>query len=117
MSTFFLYVGRVAIIGLIIGVLAGFPWPDITPYLTLIGTTINYMYYFNPIFPVTELLLVTTAVLTIEMSLFTIQLIISIANFIGSGHWSWGQKHVEYAGEGAIGGDSYVAKSTRPPGL
>lgn len=72
---------KIAFILALFVILPLFQWPDISPALSYIQTIVNYLYFFNPVFPIDTMLLVLIGTLSIELAFYLYKLFTIVVSF------------------------------------
>jgi len=93
---------RIGFLALIILVLPGLPWPDITPYLGYFQQLFNLLYFLNPLMNIDLLFIFGKAIMIIDILIIVRSLALAMIQFITTGSFQITTN--KPAGEGGIGG-------------
>ncbi len=89
------YVGRIAIIVVVMLILAALPFPSIQPYLIFIQDGVNMLYFMNPIMDMDTAFGIIKFILTVEFIYYGYKLLMAITHFVTTGHFSSGKQTIQ----------------------
>jgi len=93
---------RSALVALLILILPGLGWPDITPFLGYFQQLFGMLYLLNPILNIDLLFALGKVILVLDLILIARALIMAVVQFITTG--SFQRLEVKFPGQGGIGG-------------